>query len=90
LSADERRLATSLYHALVEARQQIAGGTRRVDDIRAAAVATIPQTASVKLEYLEIVDPATMQPVENVSGAVRIAGAMWVGKTRLIDNLLVS
>jgi pantoate--beta-alanine ligase len=89
LSADERPLAASLYRALVEARKQVAGGTRNVDDIRAAAVAAIPQAASVKLEYLEIVDPATMQPVDNVSGAVRIAGAMWVGKTRLIDNLLV-
>ena len=40
------------------------------------------------LEYLEIVDPATMQPVDTVAGAVRIAAAIWVGSTRLIDNLL--
>jgi pantothenate synthetase len=36
------------------------------------------------------VDPATMQPVDVIAGAVRVAGAIWVGSTRLIDNLLVS
>jgi pantoate--beta-alanine ligase len=89
LSGDERALAVALYRALVEARQQIAHGARDAGGIRAAAIATIPHTPRVKLEYLEIVDPETMQPVEEVGGAVRVAGAMWVGNTRLIDNLLV-
>ena len=43
----------------------------------------------LKLEYLEIVDPATMQPVDEIDRPVRIAGALWVGSTRLIDNVLV-
>jgi pantoate--beta-alanine ligase len=89
LSADERSVAVALYRALVEARQQVEGGARKVSDIRAAAIATIPPNASVKLEYLEVVDPATMQPVEEVRDSVRIAGSMWVGRTRLIDNVLV-
>jgi pantoate--beta-alanine ligase len=89
LSADERSAAVALYRALVEARQQVEGGARKVSDIRAAAIATIPPNASVKLEYLEVVDPATMQPVEEVRDSVRVAGSMWVGRTRLIDNVLV-
>jgi pantoate--beta-alanine ligase len=89
LSADERSVAVALYRALVEARQQVEGGARKVSDIRAAAIATIPPNASVKLEYLEVVDPATMQPVEEVRDSVRVAGSMWVGRTRLIDNVLV-
>jgi len=44
----------------------------------------------LKLEYLEIVDPYTMQPVDHINGPVRVAGALWVGSTRLIDNLLAS
>ena len=89
LRADERALATALYQALVEAREQIARGQKSTDDIRAAAIKRIPPETNVRLEYLEIVDPATMQPVTEVAAPVRIAGAMWVGNTRLIDNLLV-
>ncbi len=87
LGAEERRLAPSLYHALVGARDQISRGERTVDVIRANAAARIPAADGVTLEYLEIVDPDTMQPLEEVTGPVRIAGAVWIGKTRLIDNV---
>jgi pantoate--beta-alanine ligase len=90
LSGDERRLAVCLYHALMEAKRRIADGERRPSAIMHAASATIPQSDSLKLEYLEIVDPASMQPVDDINGPVRVAGALWVGSTRLIDNLLVS
>jgi pantoate--beta-alanine ligase len=40
------------------------------------------------LEYFEVVDPVEMQPVDAIAGPVRVAGALWVGSTRLIDNLL--
>ena len=90
LSDGERALAPSLYRALIDAREQIGRGIRQVDEIRAAASAQIPQDPRLRLEYLDIVDPATMQPVLEVTGPVRVAGAMWVGATRLIDNLPVS
>jgi pantoate--beta-alanine ligase len=89
LNAEGRRMAIYLYHALEEARRRISSGQRRAEDVGQAAAATIPQTGALKLEYLEIVDPATMQPVDEISGPVRVAGALWVGSTRLIDNLLV-
>ena len=41
----------------------------------------------LRLEYFEIVEPRTLKPVEHVDGPVLIAGAMWVGATRLIDNM---
>jgi pantoate--beta-alanine ligase len=41
------------------------------------------------VEYLEVVDPEELQPVETIRGPVRIAGAIWIGKTRLIDNVSV-
>jgi pantoate--beta-alanine ligase len=85
----ERALATSLYRALLVARHRIAEGERDAAALCQVAAASIPAAAGLKLEYLEIVDPATMQPVEEVSGPVRVAGALWVGATRLIDNLLV-
>ncbi len=48
----------------------------------------IGSDARLRLEYLELVDPVTFQPVERVAGPVVAAGALWVGSTRLIDNVL--
>ena len=89
LSPEERRLAVCLYQSLVEARRLIESGERKAAAIVSGAAATIPRSETLRLEYLEIVDPASMQPVDDVHGSVRIAGALWVGATRLIDNLLV-
>jgi pantoate--beta-alanine ligase len=85
LDADERRLAPALYRALCEAREQMAAGVTDPGAVKAAALARLP--AGVRLEYLEIVNSEDMQPVERISGPVCVAGAMWVGATRLIDNV---
>jgi pantothenate synthetase len=47
----------------------------------------IPTDAGLTLEYLELVDADTFRPVARISGAVIAAGALWVGGTRLIDNV---
>jgi pantoate--beta-alanine ligase len=86
LSAEERQLARALYRALCEARDHISRGERNADAIKHAAAKKI--TPGTKLEYLEIVDPDEMQPVTLVDRPVRVMGAIWVGATRLIDNLL--
>jgi pantoate--beta-alanine ligase len=88
LTRDQRRIATCLYASLLDAKRMVEGGERSAHAIRAAAAARIPH-GDIKLEYLDLVDPATLQPVDEITGPVRIAGALWVGKTRLIDNLLV-
>ena len=88
LSSSERQIATALYLALTEANRLIAAGGRDAEAIRSAAAATIPAVPSLRLEYLEVVDPDDMQPVTRVDGPVRVAGALWVGTTRLIDNVL--
>lgn len=87
LTPRERQSAIALYHALEEAQRLVSQGLTDVSELRAKALARIPMDASLRLEYLEIVDPDEMQPVERVNGPVRVAGALWVGSTRLIDNL---
>ena len=89
LSAEERAVAPLLYQALQEVRRRIAAGERDARAIADQVGFGFSQTVRVKLEYLDIVDPSTMQPVEHITGPVRVAGAMWVGSTRLIDNVLV-
>ena len=89
LNQHERRLAVCLYQALVEASRRISSGEHNATAITQASAATIPQSELLTLEYLEIVDPVSMQPVAEVTGPVRIAGAIRVGATRLIDNVFV-
>jgi pantoate--beta-alanine ligase len=88
LSAGERLVAPVLSRALQAAEALIAVGATSADEIRRAAMRVLAEHPEVTVEYLEIVDPDEMQPVEQISGPVRVAGAVWVGKTRLIDNVL--
>jgi len=87
LSPEERSKATALYRALREAERAIAEGERDARAVERRATAVIPSDASLKLEYLDVVDPIELQRVDTIAGKVLVAGALWVGNTRLIDNL---
>ena len=88
LNADERALAPSLFRALTAVREAVAAGTIDAKAAKRHAAEAIPPDERLRLEYLELVDPWTFQPVETVTGPVVAAGALWVGRTRLIDNVL--
>ncbi len=88
LQPDERRVATVLYAALQVAKSQVAAGVRDAVQVRQAARDLVSRQPAVRLEYLEVVDPREMQPVERIDGPVIAAGAIWVGATRLIDNVI--
>lgn len=88
LQPGERRAATVLYEALKVARTQVAEGVRDAACVRQAATQVVEREPAVRLEYLEVVDPREMQPVERIEGPVIAAGAIWVGGTRLIDNVI--
>jgi pantoate--beta-alanine ligase len=87
LSADERRLAPSLYAALRRVAGSVENGVSNVSEITGDAATAIPADERLRLEYLELVDPEDFQPVTRVTGPVVAAGALWVGNTRLIDNV---
>lgn len=88
LSPEERRIAPVLSRALETARGLISAGETRASGIKREALRVFNEHPEVRVEYLEIVGPEDMQPVEEIAGPVRVAGAIWVGKTRLIDNVL--
>jgi pantoate--beta-alanine ligase len=88
LNGAQRTSATVLYEALREAAGLIAAGQRDPSVIKRTAADRIGRAAGVRLEYFDIVDPEEMQPVSRIEGRVRAAGAIWVGSTRLIDNML--
>ena len=88
LSVEERRIAPVLIQALRKAQTLIAAGAAEATAIKREAARVFEAHPGVRVEYFEIVDPEEMQPVSHVTGPVRVAGAIWIGKTRLIDNLL--
>jgi pantoate--beta-alanine ligase len=87
LDPDERQLAPALYHALQRVKSAIAAGVSNVSELKQLAASQIPPDPRLRLEYFEIVDSVDFQPVDAVTGPVVAAGALWVGTTRLIDNM---
>jgi pantoate--beta-alanine ligase len=87
LDSSERQLAPALFDALQHLSSAIEAGVTSVNDLEQRAASRIPADPRLRLEYLAIVDPVDFQPVERVTGPVVAAGALWVGTTRLIDNV---
>jgi pantoate--beta-alanine ligase len=87
LTEAERRVAPVLYAGLRAALQELEAGEREAAKVSAAARAVMEREEAVRVEYLEVVDAETMQPVERVTGPVRVAVAAWLGGVRLIDNV---
>jgi pantoate--beta-alanine ligase len=88
LSLKERAFAPRLYKALLTARQSIACGERNAAVIKERATRVLQSVPEIKLDYLDLVDPDTIRPVNVVDAPVRAVLAVWIGKTRLIDNVL--
>jgi len=89
LTPEQRRIAPVLYQALCAAEGSIRGGSRLTAEIKGEALNLLSRNPAMRIEYLEVVDPAAFQPVETVAGDVRITAAVWLGDVRLIDNVLV-
>lgn len=89
LSPAERRAAPILYQALSKGREAIRDGESRAARIRSRIQAVVAKEPLVRLEYVEICDPETLQRLQGVRGKALLALAAWIGKTRLIDNLTV-
>ncbi len=87
LTAAEREIAPVLSRALQGAVDSIVRGERRAAALREAALAIFQEWPEARVEYFEVCDPDTLQPVRFVEGSVLIAGAMWLGSTPLIDNM---
>jgi pantoate--beta-alanine ligase len=89
LDGEERRRALVLQRTLQETRQRFQAGERTAARLIAAAMEVLARVPQVALDYFEIVDPETLDPVEQVSQATLVAVAAYVGSTRLIDNVVL-
>jgi pantoate--beta-alanine ligase len=87
LNPGDRAAAATIPRALFHMVGSSVGGERRADQLELAARSVLAQQPEVTLDYLTIVDPANLEPVENVSPGTRALLAARVGPVRLIDNM---
>jgi pantoate--beta-alanine ligase len=90
LDPEDRAAAPTLFRALTAARGVIEKGERNAASVKEISHRILTEQPRIRPEYFEIVDPIELQPVNEINSEVRIAGAVWIGKTRLIDNIAAS
>jgi pantoate--beta-alanine ligase len=90
LSPDDRKMALVLHASLQRAQKMFADGERDAATIASEAKKAFVWQPAVKLDYFEIVDPETLEPIETIGRRKSlVAVAAFVGNTRLIDNILL-
>lgn len=88
LAPDERGRALALSRALFEARDAVAGGARAAAPLLLRARARL-EAAGARVDYVELVDPLTLAPVAEAAPGTVLLLAAFLGRTRLIDNLVL-
>ncbi len=90
LSAEERKASLTIPRSLEEAARLIEMGERDCQVIKKRMEEIIKAEPRLKIDYIEIVDPEELQPLEKIIDEALIALAVYCGQTRLIDNLRIS
>ncbi len=89
LNSDERREATALSTALRVAHQAWREGETRSSELENRMRRSLAMTPGVNVEYIAIVEPTALAPVDQADGSTVVAMAARVGRTRLIDNIIL-
>ena len=89
LSADERRQALVLSHALREIESRYRAGERDAKKLIEAARSAFAVEPTARVDYIALVDPGTMEDVATAAAGTLAAVAAFVGTTRLIDNVIL-
>jgi pantoate--beta-alanine ligase len=90
LNREERTRALVLQRSLQEVRLQFDAGERIAAKLISAAKEVFAREPQIALDYFEVVDPDTLDPVERITQETLVAVAAYVGTTRLIDNLVLN
>lgn len=89
LSEEERRAALILSKSIFLGQKMVEEGETDANRIVAAMTANIETEPLARIDYVSAVDGVTMMPVDRIEGSVLVAMAVYIGKTRLIDNFIV-
>lgn len=90
LDASQRLSAVVLHRSLLAVQERFDRGERKVQALIEAGKQVFSEDPSVRLDYLEIVDTETLDPVDRFSHSALVAVAAFVGKARLIDNVVLT
>lgn len=85
----ERVAARAIFQALSEARAAFASGERNADRLRELVASRLSSVALTRIDYVELVDAETLEPVRRIQRSAVLAVAAFLGSTRLIDNCLL-
>jgi len=89
LTPEQRAAAPTIFRALTAARMLFDGGERDAEALRQAMRATIAAQPDMRIDYVSVADPQTLQELSRVDRAALASMAVRLGATRLIDNLLL-
>lgn len=89
LNQEERTQAARLFAGLSAAKTQFSQGERQADVLIATVHSILAKTPKIKPQYVELVDPETLTPLERITTSGLLGVAAYVGTTRLIDNILL-
>jgi len=90
LTPEERSQAPVLYRSLQQAKEMFAAGERDCSRIKAELTRSISAVPGTTIDYIEITDLHTLQPVAHINASVLVALAVWFSNTRLIDNIILA
>lgn len=88
LNPEERQAALILSKSLKKGKELLDAGEKDAAKVRQIITDTLNSEPMAKIDYVEIVDWNTLEPVETINGPVLVAIAVYIGKTRLIDNVI--
>lgn len=89
LNTQERIAATILNKALTKGKETILAGETNVIKVKNDIIEIIRKEPLAKIDYVDIVDFDTIAPVKSIKGNILVAVAVYIGKTRLIDNFII-
>jgi len=89
LTPKQRPHALLLHHSLAAAQKMVAKGETDAGKIVARAGEMLASCANIRVDYVSICDPVTLDEIAVIEGAALMAIAVWLGETRLIDNRML-
>ena len=90
ISSEQRTTALALSRSLRTVQGEVGRGEIISEPLRAIALDVLESEPGLKLDYVEVVSPDTLEPAASIAPRALVAVAAWVGETRLIDNLIVT
>ncbi len=90
LTPDERKAALCLFRSLMRAKELFRQGERKTEEILSEVMSIIEAEQLAEIDYVKICDVKTLKDIEQINQETVLALAVKIGKTRLIDNIVLN